>query len=142
MSDLSITTSSVIADPAASIDYGFMAPGVSVTAGMTVYKDVANNVILPASNTSAVESEVVGIALHAAAGNQPIAYITAGDLTMTTTPALGVASVYVLGNGTGTISPTLDLDNSTGTRYGTVVGIGVATNKLRVGLNASDVQNP
>jgi len=143
MSDITITTSTVVADTNAAIDYGFA--GAAITAGMPLYIDAANNNVLkPAGNLSIDEAAVVGIALHAAAIGQPIAYITAGDLTMTTSPALGVASVYVLGSGSGTgkISPTLDLDNSTGTRYGTVVGIGVTSTKLRVGLTASAVLNP
>lgn len=119
--------------------------GATITAGQPVYADPADSYKLkPAASTNQTQAKnVVGIALNGASADQPVAYASSGDVTFAfTSGSFTAATVYVLGNGTGLISPSADLDSSTNTRYGTVLGIAASTTNLRLGINISDVLNP
>ncbi len=139
MADISITASSVVPGSNAVIASG--TAGETITAGQTVYADAtASNKLKKAANTSATTANVVGVALNGASADQPIDYIVSGDLTLNA--ALTAATCYVLGSGAGGISASADLDGSTNTRYGTVLGISSSTTNLKVGIVASGVLNP
>ncbi len=87
----------------------------------------------------------MGVAVNSASTGQPVEYASAGDVTMTVTAPAGYlkpGEVYVLGSAAGTISPSADLDATTNTRYGTIIGIGVTATKLRLAIMASGVKNP
>jgi hypothetical protein len=140
MADISVTASAV--KPTASTVVAWGTAGATVTAGQVVYADPADSYKLkPAVSTNQTQAKnVVGIALNSVAADQPIAYATGGDVTFNA--ALTAATVYVVGAAAGGISPSADLDSSTNTRYGTVLGIATSTTNLRLGINVSDVLNP
>jgi hypothetical protein len=140
MADISITASSV--KPAnVNTVIGRGTAGATITAGQPVYADSTDSFkIKPAAPSSIAASAVVGIALNGASTDQPVAYAVSGDVTFNA--ALTAATVYVVGSAAGTISPSADLDASSNTRYGTVLGIATSTTNLRVGINPSGVQNP
>lgn len=139
MADIGITSANVVADAAAVIARGIA--GAAVNAGKPVYADAADsNKLKHAAHTSVATAAVVGIALNDAANNQPLAYAVSGNVTYGAN--LTAATVFVLGSAAGTISPSADLDSSSGTRYGTVLGIGISTTVLKVGIIPSGVLNP
>lgn len=140
MADISITAASVKpANENTVIGRGIA--GATITAGQPVYADsTASFKIKPAAHTDAATAAVVGIALNGAAADQPVAYAVSGDVTFNA--ALTAATVYVLGSTAGTISASADLDSSSNTRFGTVLGIATSTTNLRVGINAAGVKNP
>ena len=140
MADVSITASSVKPTNANTV-IGRGIAGVAVNAGQAVWFDTTVSKLKPAISTSQAESlAVVGIALNTAATDQPLAYASSGDVTLGSVLALG--TVYVLGSTSGGISTSGDLDSSSGTRYGTVVGVGTSATNLRVGIIASGALNP
>ncbi|CAG1014753.1 hypothetical protein ANRL4_05298 [Anaerolineae bacterium] len=142
MSDLNITAASVVpADTSTTIARG--TAGGSITAGQVVYADPADNYrIKPAQATDEDEANnVVGIALNGAYSGQPIAYATSGDVTFNS--AFTAASLYVLsGENAGGIAPSADLDDSTNTWYGVVLGIATSATNLRLGITKSGAKNP
>jgi hypothetical protein len=141
MADLTITAGNVKATNAnTSISRGIA--GTAVNAGQVVYADPADSYKLkPALSSNQTQAQnVVGVALNTAAADQPLAYATAGDVTVGS--VLTNATVYVLGSAAGALSPSADLDASTNARYGTVVGIATSATNLRVGIISSGVQNP
>jgi hypothetical protein len=139
MADITLTAANV--KPAnANTVMGRGTAGAAINAGQAVYLDSTDNKLKLAANTNATTATVVGVALNSAAADQPLAYAISGDVTVNA--ALTAATVYVLGNAAGTISPSGDLDTSTNTRYGTIVGISTSTTNLRVGINPSGVLNP
>jgi hypothetical protein len=141
MADLTITASSVVPTSTTVVASG--TAGATITQGQTLYADAtASNQLKPAANTSVATAVVVGIALNAASAGQPVDYAVSGDLTMTVTGNLTLATCYVLGANAGGISISADLDSSTNTRYGTIVGIASAATTLKVGFIASGVKNP
>jgi hypothetical protein len=141
MSDITINANTVVPSATATIARGIA--GAAISAGQTVYADATDsNKIKLAANTSAATAAVVGVAVNSApVAGQPVEYVTAGDITLSGAPLLA-ATVYVLGSGAGGISIADELHSSSGTRRGTVVGIGTSTTVLRVGLVASGVLNP
>ena len=107
MADLVITAANVVAGSDAREVDGIA--GASITAGQTVYKDAATNTYKLAdcnSATAAVRSPA-GIALHAAAANQPLTIHRSGPLTIGATVTAGVA--YYLSGTAGGICPVGDL---------------------------------
>lgn len=139
MADISVTASAVVPTTTTVIASG--TAGATITAGQTLYADAsASNQLKPAANTSATTAAVVGIALNGASANQPVDYAVSGDVTFNA--VLTAATCFVLGSAAGGISVSADLDASTNTRYGTVVGIASSTTNLKVGIVASGVLNP
>ncbi len=141
MSDVTVMANSVVAANANTTILRGTA-GATLTAGQSVWADPgANYQIKPAIATNLIQAtNVVGIALNGAAAGQPIAYAT-GDVTFNS--AFVPGTVYVLsGMNAGGIAPSADLDSSSGTNYGTVLGISTSATNLRVGLISSGVLNP
>lgn len=141
MADISVTASSVVpANANTGIARG--TAGATITAGQAVYADPADSFkIKPALSSNLTQStNVVGIALNGASAGQPVAYAFSGDVTFNA--VLTAATVYVLGSAAGGISASADLDSSSNTRYGVVLGISTSTSNLRVGVIMSGVQNP
>ena len=129
MADLSITAASVLADTGSTTVSGTY--GATVTAGETVYKDVADsNKWKPAdANVSAAVagSGGFGIALNGGADGQPADVLTAGLYTVGAAVLVGVT--YVLSATAGGIAP--DADISSGS-YKTVIGVATTTAKVQV----------
>ena len=140
MADITLTAASVAPTSNTVIARGTAFE--TINAGAPIYADPSNGYKLRvAGNTSGTTADVVGIALNTAAANQPLAYATGGDIT--TGPQLGSAATpFVLGNSAGNISAASDLEISTNTRYGTVLGVSTSTTNLRLALASSGVLNP
>jgi hypothetical protein len=139
MADITLTAANVV--PTANTDIGRGTAYEAINAGQPVYADANNSFKLRvAGNGSAAAAAVVGIALNTAAANQPLSYAKAGDIN--TASQLTAGTPYVLGNTAGNISPGSDLESSSGTRYGTQIGVGVNATTLRLAIAASGVLNP
>jgi predicted transcriptional regulator len=140
MADISVTASSVVpANANTGIARG--TAGATITAGQAIYLDPADGKLKPALSSDQTQSgNVVGIALNGASSGQPVAYAFSGDVTFNA--VLTAATVFVLGSAAGGISASADLDSSSNTRYGVVLGIATSTTNLRMGVIISGVKNP
>lgn len=137
MTDISVTPTAVKpANARTRIEEGVA--GSSITAGQAIYADPADSYKLkPAVATNQTQAKnVVGIALNAAAVDQPLDYVVQGDVTFNS--ALTAGTVYVLGGNAGGIAPSADL---AGARYGTILGIADSATNLRVGVVSSGVNS-
>jgi hypothetical protein len=115
MAALSITPGSVR-------DYGTVVQGIAggtLTAGLVLTINTSSQLVA-ASNSSAVNAAVAGIALNGASVNQRVDYLIAGNLDIGATVAVG--KVYVLGTAGGIIP----VDDVAGGEFITVVGVGLA----------------
>lgn len=130
MADLTITAANVVAGSGAKKVPG--TAGVAVTAGQVVYLDSATNTYKLADNDSATAAvrSPAGIALHAAAANQPLTILSQGSITIGATTAAG--TVYCLSSTAGGICPSADI--ATGD-YNTIIGIGTSTSVIDVKLH-------
>jgi hypothetical protein len=130
MADISVTAASV-ANTGGQTDTG--TAGASITAGQILYKDAsANNTLKPASCASTAAAAVCGMALNGGASGQPITFAKAGA-TVTAGATLGVGTIYVLSDGSGTYAPVADL--ATGDK---VVIVGYATSSTVLTLLLKD----
>lgn len=132
MVDLSITSANVVAGSGAKKVSGIA--GVAVTAGQVVYLDSATSTYKLAdtdSATAAVRSPA-GIALHAAAANQPLTILTSGPITIGATVAVG--DVYFLSGTAGGIAPAADVAAGD---YPAIIGICTSTSVLDVKIHES-----
>lgn len=137
MADLTITAASVVAGANASITRG--TAGASVTAGQVVYLDEASTgKWLLADNDAATAAArgngKIGIALHAAAANQPLSVQTAGTITIGATMTAGVD--YYLSATAGGICPYADIGSAD---YVTRVGMATSTTVLTLDFLYSGV---
>lgn len=112
MADLTVTAASVVAS--ASAVKGRGTAGESITAGQPVYIDTSDsNKLKKADAGAAAAARVAGIALHAAAANQPLEYAIADpDFAPGATLSLsaaGDAGLYFLSNTAGGLCPKGDL---------------------------------
>jgi hypothetical protein len=132
MADLSITAANVVAGSDARITYG--TAGVAVTAGQAVYKDAADGKFKLADCDSATVAarSPVGLALHAAAANQPLAIINSGQVTIGATLTGG--EVYYLSPNAGGIAPRADVLSGDNT---VIIGIAKSTTVLDVSIKES-----
>ncbi|MBZ9980403.1 hypothetical protein LB521_04480 [Mesorhizobium sp. BR-1-1-8] len=131
MTALSITAASVLAGSDSSRDNG--RAGVAVTAGQVVYKAADGTYKLAdANDASAIVRKPKGIALHAAAINQPLAVHLKGSITVGATVTPGVA--YYLGGTAGTIVPVGDLTTGDHPAF-----LGMATSATEIDI---EIQSP
>lgn len=141
MADISITAANV--QRVNSTDTTQIAQGVAgatITAGQVLYIDAATNTLKLAQATVLASSQVAGIALHGAASGQPVQYAYDGELVVGGTLALG--TVYVLSANAGGIAPSADLDTSSGTNYGSLLGIAKSATTLILAIANSSALNP
>lgn len=119
MADLTITAASVLKGTGAVTTRG--TAGTSITAGQVVYADSSDGgkYKLADCTTSAATAAAVGIALHAAADEQPLQILTSGPITIGATVVAGTS--YILST-SGGICP--DADKTTSDR---VVRLGYAS---------------
>jgi hypothetical protein len=133
MADLTITAANVVSGADATVTHGVA--GATITAGQAVYRDAAGAYLLADNNSATVLARTpVGIALHGAALNQPLAVQTAGDITIGATMTAGVA--YYLSDTPGGIGPVADLASG---EYPTVIGIAKSTTVLDINISSSGV---
>lgn len=137
MSDLSQTPASVIEGATAQRRNG--TAGASITAGQPLYADAADGDKLKPcdADASAAAANCVGIALHAAADEQPIAYTKAGLINLGAT--LTVGEIYVLSGTAGGIAPKADLAAGD---FVTILGVAISASQLNLAINVSGVQVP
>jgi hypothetical protein len=130
MAELVITGTQVLSEPDADFYQGIA--GEAVVAGDAVYLDVLTNRLrLADANGSQDSAEVLGIALHEAANEQPLRVQTAGTVVLGDAAAPVVGGVYVLGAGAGGLAPVAD--KLTGW-YCSIVGVGGPNNTLRLSV--------
>ncbi|TPK18064.1 hypothetical protein [Mesorhizobium sp. B2-5-7] len=132
MTALTITAANVLAGSNSSRDNG--RAGVAVTAGQVVYKATDGTYKLADTNdASAIVRVPKGIALHAAAANQPLAVHLKGPITIGATVVPGVA--YYLGGTAGTIVPIADL--TTGD-HPALLGMATSATDIDIEIQAPD----
>lgn len=130
MADIVVTSASV-ALTNGQTDTG--TAGATITAGELLYKDTANSNVLKAASCAATATAVVcGMALNGGASGQPITFAKAGAVIVPGA-TLGVGTIYVLSDGTGTYAPVADL--TTGDK---VVIVGYATTASSMTLLLKD----
>lgn len=128
MADLSITAANVESFG----QQGEGIAGATITAGQVVRKDTDGKLVL-ASDNSATNAAAEGIALNGASDGQPLKYHRSGLIDLGATIAVG--KVYVLST-SGAIAP---VDDIAGGEYITVIGVGTAADRMRVGIIQSGV---
>ena len=139
MADLSITAAQVLPGADAILEHG--TAGAAVTPGQPVYKDASDHKwkLADADSTSAIAS-ARGVAVsQSAADGQSISVQTGGTLTLGAGAGPAVGTIYVLSGTAGGIAPAADLASGDRT---TILGVGGATNTLKLSVYASDQQVP
>jgi len=132
MADLVVVVEDVLASTGAATDTGVA--GQDLLSGQAVYLDSATGTIKKAVDTSAAAAAAIGITLHAAYADQPIAYIKAGGITLGCATAVG--AVYGVTDTAGGIS--LISERAAGD-YITILGIGSSITEIVLRINASGV---
>lgn len=136
MADLSITSSSV--QPAGGATLVTGTAGATVTAGQPVYKDAGDgNKLKPAdADASEAAAAAVGIAVNDAADEQPVTYITRGNLVTDATTVKG--AIYIVSGNAGGIAPAADLASGD---YTTLLAVASdTTGTLAVHIHRSGIQ--
>ena len=135
MSDITVTAASVTPGSGATVTNG--TAGAAITAGQTVYLDASTNTVkLADCDLSAAAATVTGIALHAAASGQPIAYQTSGIINIGATVVAG--KVYVNSATAGGIAPVADLTTNWRT---SVLGVALTSSTINLKIDNTGVAN-
>jgi hypothetical protein len=134
MADLAITAANVVAGNGAKTETG--TAGAVITAGQVVYKDAADNKFKLADTDSATAAarSPYGIALHAAAANQPLAVLVSGPITIGA--AVAAAVPYFLSGTAGGICPFADVAAGD---YTCIIGMGVSATVINVKFQEAGV---
>lgn len=128
MADLTQTATSVVG-------YGERLTGRlggTVTAGMPVRKQT-DGTFIAATDASAAGANVEGIALSGGASGQPFVYQRGGNINLGATVAAG--AIYVLSTSGGICKD----DDVAGGEYITVLGVGISTSLVKMGIIVSGV---
>lgn len=128
MADLTITAANVVSYGTTSIGTA----GATITAGQVVRLNTSLQLVL-ASDDSATNASIAGIALHGASSGQPLAYHVKGSIDVGAT--LSVGKVYVVST-SGAICPVDDIASG---EYITILGVATASNRLLVNVTKSGV---
>lgn len=105
MADITITAANVL-KTAASVQVG--TAGATITAGQCVYLDSTDSKLkLAQCDGTAAEAAAVGIALHGALANQPLAYATNSTINIGGTTSK--ATTYCVSAAAGGVAPQADL---------------------------------
>jgi len=108
--------------------------GATITQGMAVYLDTADNEYKIAHcETSVATANVAGIALTSGADGQPGYIATSGDLTVDN---LSLAAPFMALSTAGLLCPAADLANND---YITIVGVATSATNLRLCIKATGV---
>jgi hypothetical protein len=103
--------------------------GVAVTAGQVVYLNAATGKLELADANTYAQASAKGIALHAAAADQPLEYQYGGEITIGGTSVVG--TIFCVGATAGAIVPSADL--TTGD-YTCILGIGISATLIKLGV--------
>jgi hypothetical protein len=128
MADLTVTPANV--RPFGEIHRG--TAGGTITAGQTLRRNTSGQFVV-SSDDSAVNAATAGIALNGASANQPVDYQNGGLIDMGATVAIG--KVYVQST-SGGVAP---VDDIAGGEFVTILGVGTAANRLKIGIVQSGV---
>lgn len=134
MADVTFTASAVLKSESAEVADGVA--GASIAQGNYLYLDASDGKLKLADATSAAKAAVVGMAITAAAANQPVRYITGGDVTV---DGLTVGQVYVLSATAGKMCLKTDLVS---TNFVTILGGGKTATNFRLAVTALGVAVP
>ena len=135
MAELSITAAQVLAG--ADADFYQGVAGVAVTAGQAVYLDILTNRLrLADANGSTDSAQLIGIALHQAAAEQPLRVQTRGKVTLGVSAAVTSSTIFILGANPGGIAPAAD---KAAGWYTSLVGVGNAQAGINLSIFASGV---
>ncbi|WP_337186584.1 hypothetical protein [Phenylobacterium sp.] len=128
MADLTITAANVLQGAGARTETGLA--GAAVTAGQVVAKEATGKYVLADCDhaTSALRSPA-GIALHAAAANQPLTVLVKGKVAIGATVAASVP--YFLSPTAGGICP---LDDVLAGDFAVFLGFGISTSVIDVNI--------
>lgn len=134
MADLTITAANVVL---VSGPKTTGTAGESLTAGQSVYLKSSDSKIYKAdNNVTSAEASCVGIALHAAAANQPITYaIDTAVVNMGAT--LTVGETYIVSSTAGGVAPVADVS----TNFVTHLGVALTAANLSLKLVPWGVQH-
>lgn len=133
MADLTITVGSVSKGTGCRVSRG--TAGATITQGVPVYLDSADNLLKPAdANVSVALATVVGIAANAAAAGQSVQIVTAGPLTIGATIVVGMP--YAVSTAAGLICPITDIASG---NYLCILGVADSATVLRVDIIAPTV---
>lgn len=137
MTDLVITAANVKAADSATKKSA--KGGGTITPGKVIYKDLSTGKLdlVDADSATASQRDVEGIALSGGGVDQPIFYMTEGDLDVGA--VLTVGKVYVASDTAGGIMPVEDLEAGD---YVTILGVAKTTSILAVKINKSGVAVP
>ena len=133
MADLSVTAGSV--QPAEDAVVRYYTAGATITAGQPVYVNSVTGRVHPAAAAAAGSDELaraVGIAVAGGGETQRIGVQVSGDITIGGTCASGL--VYIVSGTAGGISPHTDATTPATTELCTVLGVGISTTKIRIGI--------
>lgn len=128
MADITVTPANV-ATVSGTVRHG--TAGGTITAGMAVR--TSSGELIAATDTSAANAAVAGIALNGASDGQPVSYQDTGVIAIGGTVSVG--KVYVL-SASGGIAP---VDDIAGTEFITIIGVGITTSQIKLSINASGV---
>lgn len=134
MADLTITAANVIPQSGATIVYSKLA-GDTITQGQSLYLDAVSGKLKKAdADLSAAGATVVGVALNSASLDQPLAYISVGDVVIGATLVAGTH--YFASSTAGGICPHADL--SVG-EYVSRIGYAKSTTLLAIDIKNTGV---
>ena len=132
MANISVTAGSVLAVGTATRKTGVA--GETITAGQALYYSPGDTKYYKAITTTATTANVAGIALTGASVDQPVIMLTAGDINIGGTCAVG--EVYVASDTAGAIAAAGDNGSAD---YVTVIGIAKTTAIISVKILVSGV---
>ena len=134
MVDLPITSGQVLADLGFSSKQ--LTASEAINAGEAVYETSGRQAALAESGVSAVEADALGLALNTVATGQPCTIAIAGDIDVGAGASPPAGVTYIVSVNRGRVAP--DADGATG-QFKKVLGVGIGSNKIRLGGPASGV---
>ena len=137
MTDLSLTPANVVAGANAKKTPGIA--GGNVAQGQPVYRDPTSKKFLIADSDSATAAvrDAYGIALNAAALDQPLIVQTEGDINLGV--VLTVGETYVLSDTPGGIMPIEDLETGD---YPVILGVASSASNMKMKIIAGGAPVP
>lgn len=136
MAVISITAANVVPSALAVIRTGLVAAATTITAGQAVYVTAAGTYGLCDNNASLLASTFAGIAVSGGSAGQTIAVVISDPaLVLGGTTVTGTAILTSPTAGGITLTPG---DNTTGS-FVTVIGVGISTTTINMGLGFGSI---
>lgn len=112
--------------------------GETIVAGEVVYLNAAGRYMKALANGTAIQAEVVGIAINGAGDGQPLQVVVKGTVNGLT--GLKPGSIYALANVAGDVADVYSTDLTEDTSYVSVVGVATTATAMKVGVVNSGVK--